>query len=296
MITSDDMISVQDLSVRFGKTAVVDGVSFAVAPGESVALWGENGAGKTTAIRALLGLVPWQGEVRIAGLDARRAGKMARTKVGYVPQQLAFYDDLTALGLLRYFGSLRKAPADQPARLLDRVALSEHAGKAVGALSGGMKQRLALAVALLGDPPILMLDEPTASLDTEARGGFLRLLGELRAAGKTLVVTSHRLAEVMALADRAVVLERGRVRLICPARDLEAALFPATTLHIVVAQADLPAALGLLHGQGFEVSPNGQGLRVRVAPGQRGAPVASLVRADLAVEDLWVEDGSWNSE
>jgi len=289
------MITVQNLTVRFDKATVVDGVSFEVAAGESVALWGENGAGKTTAIRALLGLVPWRGEVRIAGMDARRQGRAVRARVGYVPQQLAFYDDMSALGLLRYFGALRRAPADEPARLLDRVALSEHAGKAVGALSGGMKQRLALALALLGDPPILMLDEPTASLDTAARGEFLRLLAELRAAGKTLVVTSHRLAEVITLADRAVVLERGRVRLSCAARELEAALFPATTLHIVVAPADIAAALGVLGGQGFEVNPNGRGIRVRVAPGQRGAPVETLVRAEVGIEDIWVEDGSWTS-
>jgi len=287
------MITVHDLTVRFDKSTAVEGVSFDVAEGESVALWGENGAGKTTAIRALLGLVPYRGEVRIAGLDVRRRGREARALVGYVPQQLAFYDDLTALGLLGYFGALRKAPRGQPAELLARVALSEHAGKAVGALSGGMKQRLALAVALLGDPPILMLDEPTASLDTAARGDFVRLLGDLRAAGKTLVVTSHRIAEVVALADRAVVLDRGRVRLTCAAGDLEAALYPATTLHIVVAGADLAAALGALRGQSFEVHPNGRGIRVRVAPGRRGAPVAILVKANVTVEDIWVEDGSW---
>ncbi len=289
------MITVHDLTIRFDKTTVVDGVSFEVAAGGSVALWGENGAGKTTAIRALLGLVPWRGEVRIAGLDARRQGRAVRARVGYVPQQLAFYDDMSTLGLLRYFGALRKTPADEPARLLDRVALSEHAGKPVGALSGGMKQRLALAIALLGDPPILMLDEPTASLDTAARSDFLRLLGELRAAGKTLVVTSHRLAEVIALADRAVVLERGRLRLTCAARELEAALFPATTLHVVVAPTDMAAAIGVLSRHGFEAQPNARGLRVRVAPGQRGAPVEALVQAAVGIEDLWVEDGSWTS-
>jgi len=287
------MIRVHDLTVRFDASPVVDGVSFDIPRGRSLALWGENGAGKTTVIRALLGLVRFEGEVRIAGYDVRRHGKAARAAVGSVPQQLAFYDDMTALGLLRYLAGLRKVPPGQAASLLERVALADQAGKPVGALSGGMKQRLALAAALLGDPPVLLLDEPTASLDTAARADFVCLLADLRASGKTLLVTSHRLAEVVALADEAIVLEGGLVRLRCPARGLEAALFPHTTLNVVVAAGEEAAAVAVLGRAGFAVHPNGRGIGVRVVPGRRAAPVEALLRAGVAVEDITLEDGQW---
>ncbi len=287
------MIDVKDLTVRFGAATVVDGVTFAVPAGGSLALWGENGAGKTTAIRALLGLVPFKGTVRVAGHDVRTEGRAVRAAVGYVPQQLSFYDDMPALAFLGFIAGLRRAPRGQAAALLERVQLAAHAAKPVGQLSGGMKQRLALAAALLADPPVLVLDEPTASLDAAARADFTRLLVDLRAAGKTLIVTSHRLAEVAALAEEVVVLEHGHMRLTCAAAELEAALYPDTTLGIVVAAADIAAARTVLTAGGFEAHVNGRGLRVRVAPGRRAAPVAALVAAGIAVEDLHVEDGGW---
>lgn len=289
------MIDVRDLTVRFGPATVVDGVTFHVPAGGSLALWGENGAGKTTAIRAMLGLVPFDGTVRVAGHDVRTHGRAVRAAVGYVPQQLSFYDDMSSLAFLHFIAGLRRAPRGQAEALLERVQLGAHAGKAVGALSGGMKQRLALAAALLADPPVLVLDEPTASLDAAARADFTHLLIGLRSSGKTLIVTSHRLAEVSALAEHVVVLEQGRMRLDCAAADLEAALYPDTTLRIVVAAADLAPAQAVLVGGGFDVHPNGRGLRVRVAPGRRAAPVAALVAAGITVEDLDVEDGAWTA-
>lgn len=289
------MIQVRDLGVRFGAVAVLSELSFELAPGRSLALWGENGAGKTTAIRAMLGLLPYSGEVRIAGHDARRQGRAARSAMGYVPQQLAFYEDMSALGFLDFIGRLRRAPSGQALALLDRVALTEHAEKAVGALSGGMKQRLALAAALLADPPALLLDEPTANLDAGARKDFLALLAELRAGGKTLLVTSHRLEEVAALADRVIVLDHGRVALDCAAGDLEAALYPEVTLRLVVAGDRVAPALAALAQAGYQAQANGGGLRVRVAPGRRAEPVAILLRAQVEVEDLSLEEGGWTT-
>ena len=290
------MITVQDLTVRFGTATVLEGLSFELPAGGSLALWGENGAGKTTAIRAMLGLLPFTGQVTIAGQSMPKQGRAARAALGYVPQQLAFYDDMRVDAALRYFAALRRAPKAQPAALLARVGLADHAAKPVGALSGGMRQRLALAVALLGDPPLLVLDEPTASLDTEARADFMQLLAEQRAAGRSLLLTSHRVEEVTRLADTVIVLAGGRERLRCPAELLERALRPESVLRIALAPEGLEAAIAGLAAGGFEARRNGHGVRVRVTTGERGAPLASLTRAEIPFHDLSLEEQPWTPE
>jgi ABC-type multidrug transport system ATPase subunit len=287
------VIEVEHLTVRLGRATVVDDVSFGVDAGRSLALWGENGAGKTTAIRAILHLLPFEGRISVAGYDARRAGRQARARIGYVPQQLALYDELSALGYLRFLAGLHRQPAAGAAALLARVGLAEHAGKPVGALSGGMKQRLALAAAFIGDPPVLILDEPTANLDAAARADFLALLTGLRASGQTLLITSHRIEEVVALADDVAVLAGGRVALACPATALAEALRAGTTLRLIVAPDAVEHALATLAGDGFEARRNGTGILVGVTPGRRAAPVRTLLDRGIAIEDLAFEDTSW---
>jgi ABC-type multidrug transport system ATPase subunit len=284
------MIEIRDMQVRFGRTQVLESLSFTLEAGESLALWGVNGAGKTTALRALLGLLPFRGEARVAGADVRRDGRAARAAIGYVPQQLAFWDDLGTLALLRFLASLRGGvAAGRPAELLARVGLAEHERKQVGALSGGMRQRLALAAALLDDPPILVLDEPTASLDAAARRDFTALLTEQRTAGKTLLLTSHRIEEVRALADRVIVLEDGQVRHDGDVHTLAEALRPSETLRLAIGAARIDEALALLDAGGFQVRRNGHGVLVDVTPGKRAAPVTALLAAGVPLEDLSLE-------
>lgn len=290
------MIEVQGLTVRFRRHTALDAVSFQVPAGGSLALWGENGAGKTTAIRAVLGLLPYRGDIRVHGHDLRRHGRRARAAIGYVPQQLALYDELSALGYLRFMAGLRHVPADQAAGLLARVGLDDHAAKAVGALSGGMRQRLALAAALLGDPPILVLDEPTANLDAAARADFLRLLGDLAPTGKTFLFTSHRAEEVAALAGRVLVLAGGRVQAECAAAELAQALGLHATLRLMVAEASVDAALAALAAAGYPARRNGLGVLVQVPPGERAVPVRVLLERGVAVDDLALEEGGWTAE
>lgn len=155
------------LTKRYGKVLALNEVSFALKAGQSTALWGPNGAGKTTLIKAILGLIDYQGSVTVEGMDTRRNGKRVRSLIGYVPQEAVFYD-WSVQATMTFYAQLKKAdPAAIPA-LLARLGLTEHAGKPVPALSGGLKQRLALAVALLGEPRILLLDEPMANLDARA--------------------------------------------------------------------------------------------------------------------------------
>ncbi len=128
-----------------------------------------------------------------------------------MPQQIQIPDDFTLFEALEFFARLKGAPLETLPRVMEQLGLEEHARKRVGALSGGMKQRLALAVALVGDPPILLLDEPTASLDAKTREELLHVLAELKCSGKTLIFSSHRPDEILALADRVLVLEQGRL-------------------------------------------------------------------------------------
>ncbi|WP_423225602.1 ABC transporter ATP-binding protein [Candidatus Amarolinea aalborgensis] len=282
------MIEVAGLHKRFGKVTVVADLSFEVAAGEALALWGANGAGKTTAIKCLLGLLDYEGRIGINGLDARRHGRDARRQLGYVPQELAFYDDLTTLATAQFYGRLKHVPSTRPHAVLTQVGLADHAGKPVSALSGGMKQRLALALALLADPPVLVLDEPTSNLDTVARDQFLQLLGEVKTSGKTILFTSHRLEEVETLADRALVLEKGQLIAQVPAANLAVTVGLKSRVKLYLPDAALDAALAILQRDGFTASRNGTGIYVDVQPGHKAQPIQALAAAQITVRDFEV--------
>jgi ABC-2 type transport system ATP-binding protein len=204
------MIEVTDLSLDLGERRVLEQVSFRVSHGESVALVGPNGSGKTSAIRCILGLLPYSGRITVGGHDAWREPVAARTLVGYLPQRSAFGDS-TALEALRFTARLRGLDPKRALAALERVGLAAFAHERARTFSGGMQQRLALAVALLSDPPVLLFDEPTASLDRAGQKSFLTLAAELRGEGRTLVLASHRAEEIDQLADRVLELAGGRL-------------------------------------------------------------------------------------
>lgn len=286
------MIKVKNLTKKFGSFTAVDNLSFEVAPGQAVALWGPNGAGKTTVIRSLLGLLSAEGDLWVNGFNAQKEGKKARAAVGYVPQELAFYDDLSARDTLRFYASLKQAPAGRVDQALAEVGLSDHSHKQVAALSGGMKQRLALAIALLADPPLLILDEPTSNLDTAARDDFLKLLIQQKAQGKTLLFTSHRLEEVEILATQVLVLEVGKLKLVCDdPTELANRLGMTLTLKLFVPETMRGNALELLEAQGFAASRNGIGLRVAVSPSAKMAPLQALLAEDIDIKNFEIENG-----
>jgi ABC-2 type transport system ATP-binding protein/nitrous oxidase accessory protein len=283
------MIAVAGLSKHFGRFEAVADLSFDVATHRALALWGPNGAGKTTVLKCMLGLLRYQGRITIDGIDLQAGGRRARRLLGYVPQELAFYDDLSVRETARFFARLRRADAGEVAAALEQVGLTPHAQKPVRALSGGMKQRLALALALLGDPPVLVLDEPTSNLDAGGRGQFLRLLREVKAAGKTIMFTSHRLDEVEALADEVLVMEHGRGLFACPATALAARLHLTTQVKLHVPLHQLDTAVAVLNADGFEARRNGSGVFVRVPPDAKAGPIHLLSRADIQVSDFETE-------
>src|SRR3989338_4095085 len=203
------MIKIRRLTKRFKKVVALDSVDLEVQPGEVLALWGPNGAGKTTLLRCLLGVIPFEGDIEVMGMDVRRQGKEVRRLIGYVPQEIRWHLDQTVWETVRFYARLRKVALGRAEKLTGDWGLSEAKKKLAQDLSGGMKQKLALVIALLSDPPILFLDEPTSSLDVGTRMEFDTALERLKKDGKTLLFCTHRFSEVRRIADSLVVLESG---------------------------------------------------------------------------------------
>ncbi|MCP4357821.1 MAG: ABC transporter ATP-binding protein [Chloroflexi bacterium] len=281
------MVQVNHLTKQFDGLTAVDDLSFTVNEGEIVALWGANGAGKTTVLRCILNLTPYDGEIIVAGMNAVAEGKAVRQRIGFVPQELTFHDDMTVQETMTFYALLKKLGYEYNfTPLLARLDLAAHAQKPVHDLSGGLKQRLALALALLSDPPILLLDEPTSSLDVAAREDFMGLLLELKAAGKTMIFSSHRLEEMLTLADRVLVMADGRLQVDCPPSQLTERLGRPMTLYLHMSGNGLVPAMQILSQHGLTVNQNGRGLWVQVEPDAKGEPLRLLYEAGIPVNNF----------
>jgi ABC-type multidrug transport system ATPase subunit len=205
------ILRVAALSKRYGRAQVLQDVSFDVAAGSVVALLGANGAGKTTTLKCVLGVVSFEGAIEVAGISVRANGKEARRRIGYVPQTPALSEGDTCDQALGFFAEIKGVAKSRVPELLDLVNLGPQRGEKVGHLSGGMRQRLALAAALLADPPLLLLDEPTASLDAESRRDLQQLIVRLRDEGKTVIISTHFFDHLDEVAGRALILHQGRL-------------------------------------------------------------------------------------
>lgn len=209
-------VDVRDLVKVFpkrggGEIRAVDGISFTVAPGEIFGFLGPNGAGKTTSLEIMEGLQRQSsGEVRILGLDPGRQNEEVKRRIGIQLQAGAYFDYLTLREILELFGSFypkRLAPPE----LLERVGLADRAGSLVKQLSGGMQQRFSIVASIVNDPEIVFLDEATTGLDPRARRDVWDLVRDIRASGKTVVLTTHYMEEAQALCDRVAIIDRGRI-------------------------------------------------------------------------------------
>lgn len=281
------MISINHLTKRFGRSVAVEDVSIDIVPGESVALWGTNGAGKTTIIRCVLGLLSYRGTIDVHGLDACKQGKQARMNIGYVPQELGFYDDLRVAEAVKFFAKLKSETDCNVSESLKRVGLTGHESKRIRELSGGMKQRLALAIALLGDPSILVLDEVTASLDACGRDDFVALLAEtIRNSRRCMLFASHRLEEIAVLATRVVSLDHGKLKSDLPTRDFVSQTQPSDLLHLFLNPSQCGIALSLLQASGIDARMNGKGIFVPITGSSRSAALGVLADANIRVNDF----------
>ncbi|MCP2341270.1 ABC transporter ATP-binding protein [Actinomadura rupiterrae] len=209
--TSGSALLLDGLVKRYGAKAAVDGLSFGAARGEITALLGPNGAGKTTTIEICEGFRRADaGTVRVLGLDPAAHARELKPRVGVMPQSGGVPGTAKAGEFLKLVAAFHRHPLD-PSALLERLGLTEHAGTPYRRLSGGQQQRLSLAVAIVGRPELVFLDEPTTGLDPQARHATWDLVAGLRDAGVSVVLTTHYMEEAERLADHVVIVDHGRV-------------------------------------------------------------------------------------
>lgn len=281
------MIRVDEVTKRYGAVPAVDRLSFAVEAGETFAIIGPNGAGKSTTLKMLLGLTrPDAGTIRVGRQALPPDDPRARHDVGYVPQRTEFPPGRSVSEVLGFFAALRGLPREAVSAALERAGLAAHAGRRAVELSGGYLQRLSLGQALLGDPQLLVLDEPTASLDPEATWEFRERVEALQREGRTILLCSHLLSEVERVADRVLILVEGRRAALERLDDLRARQAGATRLAIEL-HGDARAAIGALAHLGLPFTISGdRSLAVEARNGGALDVMASLRAAGVAVKSF----------
>ena len=295
------MIEASQLSKRYGDVHAVRGVDLRVEPGEVFGLIGHNGAGKSTLFKMMLGLVPASsGEIRIDGQSVTGPHfREVRRAIGYLPENVVFYDNLTGLETLAFFARLKGAGRAECAPLLERVGLAHAAGRRVKGYSKGMRQRLGFAQALLGRPKLLFLDEPTTGLDPEGIREFYAIVRELRRGGATIVLTSHILSEIQERVDRLAIMKSGQIQATGTVQSLrEAAHLPlcfelelSAGAHSCLDTALQGLAVRAVRQQGNAVSvhcPRESKMAVLGAVSALGARVTDLRVREPSLEDVFL--------
>ncbi|MBI5768278.1 MAG: ABC transporter ATP-binding protein [Verrucomicrobia bacterium] len=302
--SAETVVEVQHLEKRFGAFRAVAGVSFSVRRGEIFGFLGPNGAGKSTTIRMLCGLLaPSGGTGRVAGFDIVRETERIKTRIGYMSQKFSLYDELTVEENIEFYSGIYRLPkskqAARKAWVLEMAGLRDHRTSRTGELSGGWKQRLALGCAVLHEPPILFLDEPTSGVDPNSRRQFWDLIYTLSEQGVTVFVTTHYMEE-SEYCDRLGIIYRGELIALGTPRDLKTKHMPEAVLEIDCARPN--EAMGVLERlpELKEVALFGKGLHavaadpvaalpaIRLALASGGFPLDRLERITPTLEDVFV--------
>ena len=229
------MIAFRSLSKRFGRVEAVSALTLEIARGEVVALLGPNGSGKTTSIKAAAGLIrPTGGDVLIGAPGRPAIDPHARDCCSFLPQKVSFPESLTGQEVVEFYRSLRGVTPDRARAVMKFTGLNGAGARAVGTYSGGMTQRLGLAVAMLPASPVLLLDEPTAALDPDGLCTFYGIIDSRRPDGQTVLFSSHQMGDVERLADRFAVLVGGRLVAVLTARELTAKLADRGVMKIAI--------------------------------------------------------------
>ena len=289
------MIEVRDLRKSYGRTVAVDGLSFTVAPGQVTGFVGPNGAGKSATIRMILGLdAPDAGTAYIGGRPYA-ALRTPLCEVGSLLDAAALHPGRRACDHLRWIAQANGLPAGRVETLIDLVGLRDDARKPAGSLSLGMRQRLGLAGALLGDPPVLLLDEPINGLDPDGIGWIRGLLRRLAAEGRAVLVSSHLMSELEGSADHLVVIGRGRLIADVAVRDL---LATASGDRVRVRTERRSDAMAALAGAGATVAATDretltvsglEAARIAAVLGEHGVPFSELSAHRATLEEAYME-------
>jgi len=280
--------------MHYGAVHALDGISLSIRAGEVFGLIGHNGAGKSTLFKAMMGLLtPTAGDIRIDGVAVSGDDfREVRRRIGYLPENVVFYDNLSALETLRFFARLKGVASDDCRALLERVGLGAAAGRRLREYSKGMRQRLGFAQALLGSPRLLFLDEPTNGLDPDGIREFYAILTELRARGVTIVLTSHILAEIQQRVDRLAIIAAGRLRAVGGLAELRTQAALPLWFDVECdeqARAAVRSALAALPVRLHETAAT---LRVECAREHKLAVLAALGRLEGRLRDVSLHEAS----
>ena len=281
-------ISTDALSKDYGKLKALDGVTLDILPGECIALVGPNGAGKSTLFKLCLGLIkPSGGALSVlGGRPAGREFNALKSRIGFLPEQAMFQDSLTGTETLRFYARLKGADVSLNEAILARVHLSEAAGRRVGTYSKGMRQRLGLAQALIGDPDLLLLDEPMSGLDPQARRNFFQILDEEKERGAAIVLSSHILTELEARTDRVAILSRGQLKALGSIAELRAKLNLHTRIRLNAGSQQMQRLAGHFEGR-FDKACFMNGTAVlECSPEDKLELLKELMSADLSFENI----------
>ncbi len=288
------MIRFEAFSKSFGGQRAVEGLTLEVGAGEVVALLGPNGSGKTTSLKGAAGLVrPTSGRVLIGapGVPPRSAAEpAAREALSFLPQRVSFPDALTGREVLDFYRRLRGAAPSRVDEALRLASLNGSAARNVGTYSGGMVQRLGLAVAVLPDAPVLLLDEPTAALDPDGLCAFYGLVEARRRAGKTVLFSSHQLGDVEQLADRIAILVEGKLVALLSAGDLATRLAERGVMRVRV-QGRPARLLDVVRRFSAEAVWSGEELIVPGPARQRPAVLDALRAEGASIAGLTAQEG-----
>jgi ABC-2 type transport system ATP-binding protein len=289
------VIDVREVSRAFGRIQALSHASFQVERGEIVALLGPNGAGKTTATRIIAAiLAPSEGDVLVDGISVRQCPNDVRGRCGLVGDQPGLYERMTLRSYLAFFAGLYDVPKARPRieELARFLTLSDVLDRRLGTYSKGMKQKAAIARALLPDPPVLLLDEPTAALDPEMTKTLRDLIVGLRAQHRAILLCTHDLDEAQRIADRVVILDRGRVVKVARTTELRAGARPTYVLELAGPAEPAISALRAIGVEASSTTENGVArLRYATDDATRDNPriLRSLLDAELRVITLTAE-------
>ena len=278
---TDAILTVEDLTIRFGAVTALDGVSLSVAPGERVALLGHNGAGKSTLFKTVLGFLQPAGG-RLSIVDAAPGSNVARRAVSYLPEQVVFPKALTGAEVLTYFARLKGVAPRAALPLLEVVGIAEAAGRAVGTYSKGMRQRLGLAQALIGTPRLLLLDEPTSGLDPVSRREFYNVLEASARAGTAVLLSSHSLSEIENRIDRIAILAKGKLRAEGSLAELSRRAGLPIRIHVEAAEGRAGAVHASLGGERI----NGRSVVITCCAEDKVSALARLATLGSDITDI----------
>ncbi|MBI3283575.1 MAG: ABC transporter ATP-binding protein [Burkholderiales bacterium] len=291
----DAVIEARGVAKHYGSLHAVDGVDLSVRRGEIFGLIGHNGAGKSTLFKMMLGLTePSAGQLLICGTAVgARAFRATRRRLGYLPENVVLYDNLSGLETLRFFARLKGAPLEQCAATLERVGLAHALQRPVREYSKGMRQRLGFAQALLGKPQVLFLDEPSNGLDPQAIRDFYAMLRDLRDQGVTIIITSHILAELQERVDRLAIMAAGKIQALGSVHSLREQMQLPLHLELRLVPGRAAAAQqAISHLSGVSCVASREGLRVNCARAAKMQVLGALTSLGGGVLDISVHEAS----